>query len=77
MFLDPALVLLVDPLAPSLRHLTRDVVLCGPAELDAVGGSLTGIVDYGPFLSEGGVSYAWPCFDERIPKHCLRRPRPN
>jgi 3-(methylthio)propionyl---CoA ligase len=65
MFPDPAFVLLIDPLAPSLRHLTRYIVLCGPAELDAVGGLLPGIVDYESFLSEGSGSYAWPCFDER------------
>jgi acyl-CoA synthetase (AMP-forming)/AMP-acid ligase II len=65
MFLDPAFVPLIDPLTPSLRHLTRYIVLCGPADLDAVGGSLPGMVDYESFLSEGSSCYAWPCFDER------------
>jgi 3-(methylthio)propionyl---CoA ligase len=64
-FVDPAFVPLVDPLAPALRDVTRYIVLCGPEALDDHRGSLPGIVDYESFLNDGRQSYTWPSFDER------------
>ncbi len=65
LFLDPAFVPLIAPLAPALPKVARYVVLGGREALGERREGLPGVVDYESFLKEGSDSHPWPSFDER------------
>jgi fatty-acyl-CoA synthase len=65
LFVDPAFVSLVGPLASALSGVDRYVVLGGPEVLDEAARGLPNVVDYESFLATGRDGEAWPSFDER------------
>jgi fatty-acyl-CoA synthase len=64
LFVDPAFVPLIAPLADGLIEVTQYVVLGGPEALASASG-LPRVVDYETFIASGKPDFDWPSFDER------------